>query len=64
MIQKTNVWKTAAGLYGDRLETTFQCGILFDVLAVLIQGCGTNNLDFTTAERRLQNIGGINGTLG
>ena len=53
-----------AGLtYGNRLETTLQRGVLFNVLAVFIQGCCTDNLDLAAAESRLQNIGGVYGSL-
>ena len=49
--------------YGNRLETTLQRGILFDVLAVFIQSCCTDDLDLAAAESRLQNIGGVYGAL-
>ena len=53
-----------AGLtYGNRLETTLQRGVLFNVLAVFIQGCCTDNLDLAAAESRFQNIGGVYGAL-
>ena len=49
--------------YGNRLETTLQRSVLFDVLAVFIQSCCTDDLDLAAAESRLQNIGGVYGAL-
>ena len=46
-----------------RLETAFQCRILFDIFAVFFKGGGTNNLYFPTGECRLQDICCIHGTL-
>jgi len=30
--------------YHDRLETPRQCGVLFHILAVFVQGCGTDTV--------------------
>ena len=38
------------------LETTFQSAILFDVLAIFIQGGGTNTLYFSSCQCRFQHI--------
>ena len=42
-----------------RLETALQGGIPFDVLAVLIEGGGTDALQLTAGEGRLEDVGGI-----
>ncbi len=39
--------------YLNLLESSFQCLILFDVLAVLIIGCGTNALQLASCQHRL-----------
>ena len=43
------------------LETTFQGWILFDVLAMFIQGGGTDAAQFTAGEHRLEQVAGIHG---
>ncbi len=48
----------------DRLEPALKGGVLLDVLAVLIQGGGTNGLEFTTRQHRLEDGRGIDRTLG
>ena len=45
----------------DRLETAFQCRILFDVLAVFFGGCGADHLDLSAGKCRLQDVCGIHG---
>ena len=47
----------------DGLEAPFQRSIPLDVLAVLIQGCGTDALQLTPGEGRLENVGRIDGAL-
>ena len=47
-----------------RLEASFQRCILFDMLAVFIHRCCTDNLQLATRQRRLDNIGSINTALG
>ena len=42
-----------------RLETALQGGIPFDVLAVLVQRGGTDALELTAGEGRLENVGGV-----
>ena len=51
-------------LNDDRLETTGQGCVLFNVLPVLIQSGGTNTMQLTTGERRLNQVGGIHRTIG
>merc|ERR1719359_2035869 len=46
-----------------RLETTLEGRILFDVLTVFIDGSSTDALKFTTSQRRLQDVRGVDGTL-
>ena len=45
------------------LETAFQRLILLDILAVLVEGGGTDDLNFTTGEGGLQDIARVHGTL-
>ena len=42
-----------------RLETALKGGILLDMLAVLIEGSGTDDLDLTSGKGRLQDISSI-----
>ena len=46
----------------DLLEATFQGAIFFDVLTVFIQGGGTNALDLSTRECRLEHVGSVQRT--
>ncbi len=41
------------------LEAALQCGILLNVLVILVHGGGANALNFTTGETRLQNVGSV-----
>src|SRR5690554_6707100 len=50
--------------YHHFLEAAFQGSILFDVLSVLVKCSGTNALNFSTCQCRLQHIGGIQGAGG
>ena len=45
----------------DLLEATFERRILFDVLAVLIQGRRADHPQLTTGQHRLQHVAGIHG---
>ena len=47
-----------------RLETTLQRGILFDVLAVLIQGGSTDGLQLAAGQLGLEQRSGVDGTFG
>ena len=44
-----------------RLETSFKCAVLFNVLSVLLKGSSAYYLQLATAESRLQDIGGVHG---
>ena len=46
-----------------RLEAAFQSAVFFDVLAVFVKGGGTDDLDLSPGESRLQDIGRIHRTL-
>ena len=46
------------------LETTSKRRVLFDIFAVLIQGCCPNGTQLTAGKCRLQNVACIHGTLG
>ena len=45
----------------DLLETAFQCRVFLDVFPILIERRGPDALDFPTAQRRLEHIGGVDG---
>ena len=47
----------------DRLETAFQCLVLFEVLLVFVQRGGTDASQLAPCQGRLQDVGGIHGTL-
>ena len=51
-------------LHHHRLEPPLQGGVLLDVLAVLGEGGGADNLDLTPAQGGLEDVGGIHGPLG
>ena len=40
-------------VYHNRLESSFQCGILFNVLTVLIQRCRTDAVQLTSCQHWL-----------
>jgi len=46
------------------LETTLQCGILLDVLAVFVQRRRADAVQFATGQGRLQHVAGVDGTFG
>ena len=46
------------------LETAFQGGVFFDVLAVFVQGGGADAAQFAAGQRRLEHVGGVVGALG
>ncbi len=48
----------------DRLEATLECSVLLEVLAVLVERGGTDGLELTTSQHRLEDAGGVDGTLG
>jgi len=43
----------------DRLEAPLEGRVRLDVLAVLVQGCGANRVQFAARQERLQHVGGI-----
>ena len=54
-----------AGLVdGDRLEAALQGGVLFNVLAVFVEGGGADDLDLAPGQGRLEDIGGVHAALG
>ena len=46
----------------DGLETALQSLILLEVLLILVEGSSTDGSQFTTSQRRFQNVGCIHGT--
>ncbi len=50
-------------IHQDRLEASFQRWILFDMLAVLVDGCRTDGAQITARQRRLEHVRSINCTL-
>jgi len=53
----------AGRFHNNGLEPAFQCGILFDILAILVKSSRTDALHLTAGQSGLEHIGGINGTL-
>ena len=51
-------------VHRHRLEAPLQRGVLLDVLAVLGEGGGADDLDLPPAEGRLEDVGGVHGALG
>ena len=47
----------------DRLEAALEGGVALDVLAVLVEGRRADALQLAAGERRLEDVGGIDGTL-
>ncbi len=47
----------------DRLETTFECRVLFNVFPVFVRGGGADDLEVAARERGLQDIRGVGGAL-
>src|ERR1017187_4338783 len=45
-------------------ETAGQGGVLFDVLLVLVEGGGADAAQFPASQRRLEEVGGVDGALG
>ena len=53
------------GLVDDhRLEPPLQGGVLFDILPVLHQGGGADDLELAPGEGRFEDVGGVHGSLG
>ena len=50
--------------YDHRLEPTLECGVLFDVLAILIQRGRTNGVQFAARQHRFQHVRGVHRALG
>jgi hypothetical protein len=48
----------------DRLEAPLQRGVLLDVLAVLVDRGGADDVQLAAGERRLQHVRGVHGALG
>ena len=48
----------------DRLETALKRGVLFDMLAVLGEGRGADDLDLASGKGGLEDVGGVHAALG
>ena len=48
----------------DRLEPTLECGVLLEVLAVLVERGGADGLEFATGQHGLQDAGSVDGAFG
>ncbi len=48
----------------DGLEAAFEGGVFFDVLAVLVEGGGTDAAEFAASELGFEEIAGVHGTFG
>ena len=46
------------------LEATLQCGVLLDVLAVLVQGGGTDQAQLASGEHGLEHVACVHGAFG
>ncbi len=54
-----------AGLFHQhRLKAALQGGILFDMLAVFVQGGGADAVQFAPGQHRLEHVAGIHGAFG
>ena len=51
-------------LHLDRLEAPLEGGVLLEVLAVLVEGGGADRLQLAPSQHRLEDGGGVDGTLG
>ena len=51
-------------LHDDGLEAPLQGGVLLDVLAVLVEGGGADDLELPPAQGGLEDVGGVHGALG
>ena len=49
---------------GDGLEAPLQSGVLFDGLAVFVEGGGADDLDLAPGKGRFQDVGGVHAALG
>ena len=52
------------GIYGDGLEAALQGAVLLDVLAVLVEGGGSDALQFAARQGRLEDVGGVQAAFG
>jgi len=48
----------------DWLEAAFEGGVFFDVLAIFVEGGGTDGVEFAACELGFEEVRGIDGTLG
>src|SRR5207249_2886111 len=48
----------------DRLEAAFEGRVLLDVLAVVVEGSGTDALELAAGERRLEDVRGVDSAFG
>ena len=51
-------------LHQHRLEAALQGAVGFNMAVVLVQGGGADHLQFSPGQRRLEDIGGVDGSLG
>src|SRR3546814_15505634 len=58
-VQNFNGFLRRCRFYHDFLKTPVKRAVLFNVLAVFIQGCSTDALNFTPCQRRLEHIRSI-----
>ena len=48
-------------IHHDRLETTLQSSVLFNVLTILVESCGADTMQLAPCQHRLQQVTGIHG---
>ena len=70
LVVRPDAFQDLDGIFGrglvdhHGLETAFQSGILFDILAVLVESRGADDLDLALGERGLQDVGRVHRVLG
>src|SRR5580704_2320693 len=63
-LQNLDRFVNRGSFHFDRLKTSFQSGVLLNILSVLVQRGGPNTLELTSAQRRFDDIGSIHGAFG
>ena len=59
VVQDLNRFLNAGGLHHHLLESPLQCPVLLDVLAVFVQGCRADALNFAPCQGRFEHVGRV-----
>ena len=59
VVQNLDGFLHRGGFNHHFLEPSFQSAVFFDVLSVLVQGCGADALDFAPRQGGLEHVGGV-----